>query len=232
MSTGQKQVIAIALVALLAFTACAGTQRLGQYDFRGGTLAIITFAPEHPAVLTTGTSALDPDDWLGSLIRTGSEVVREIEIQRFRARLDSAAVAVDVTDRLSARALDQTSRHLRAVPVSHVTNSDFELEVRIRRFGIAAGSWNAGTHFFVEADLLLVDGTSGRRIWRSSVTARDPVVARGRAGRGGPVGDVVTAIQLAGMSQEEIERELEALADFAADRLTLALARDLDRTRR
>jgi hypothetical protein len=45
-------------------------------------------------------------------------------------------------------------------------------------------------------------------------------------------GECATAVNLARMTTEELERHLEILADLAADRMIMALARDLDRTRR
>lgn len=210
-----------------------GTQRLGHYDFRGGTLGVVTLAPAHPEVLGTAPADLRAGgDAVESLIRIGSEVAREAEMQRFRSRLSQAAERVAVADRLSERVLDQSSTLLRATPVTGVTAPDYELEIRVRRYGITTGSPRSGTHFVVDADLILLDTRTGRSIWRNEVRARDPVGTRTVAGGDAAVENVVTAVNLARMSTEEIERHLEMLADYAADQMALALARDLDRTRR
>jgi hypothetical protein len=224
---------AVAVAALVVTAACAGTQRLGHYDFRGGTLGVVTLAPAHPEIIGAGgTDLRTSGDAVESLIRIGSEVVREAEMQRFRGRLSDAADRVAVADRMSERVLRQSATMLRATPVTGGAAPDYELEVRIRRYGIATGSARTGTDLVVDADLVLLDTRTGRRIWRNELRARDPIGTGSRAGGDASVENVLTAVNLARMTTEELERHLEILADLAADRMIMALARDLDRTRR
>lgn len=217
------------LVVLVA--SCSSRQRLGEYEYRGRTLALVSFAPAHPEVLGGAAFRADPERPLESLLRMGSEIAREIQKHQVRPRLDSAAVAVDVRERLSGQLLDDAARHLRAVPTTDPAASDYELEVRIRRYGIVASAWTSPAYFLIDADMTLLDGRTGRRIWRGRVQQRDAVRPYAVAGSR-TVSNTVSALALASMSVEEISRELENLADYAADSMLRYFARSLDQARR
>jgi len=222
----------IALIALVTAVGCAGKHRLGEYDFRDRTLAVVHIAPAHPEVLADISLDVSGENRLESVLRIGSEIAREATLHRARPRLDSAAMTVRVADRMADRVGTNASRHLRTRPVTEAMGTDYELEVRVRRYGIDADSWNSEAYFLIDADLRLLDGRTGRRIWETRVNERD--LLRSTTIRSGDrsVTNVVTAIVLASMSTAEMQRELEGLADFAADRLVDRLVRALDRARR
>lgn len=221
---------ALAVSTLLA--ACGNKQRLGQYDFRGRSLSVVTMAPPYPEVFGGARFQVDADRPIETLIRASSEIAREASAARLRPKLDSAAMNVDVAHRLSDRTLQNSARHLRAIPMADVRNPDYELEIRIRNYGITATSWSAGAYYTVTADMLLMDGRTGRRIWKTSLRARDPVRPSAIGIGDRSVTNVMTAFALASLSTEEVERALEGLADFASDALVAELARALDRVRR
>lgn len=223
------------LVLLLA--GCSNKQNLGEYDFRDRTLAVVTIAPPHPEVLTDMDVDVDTSNPLGSVLSAGAEIARQVSASEVRPRLDSAAMNVDVTDRMGERTLSRTARYLRAEPLTGdgsgaaVRDSDFELELRVARYGIVADSWTSGAYFLIDADMLLLDGDTGRRIWRTHVRATDPVRSSSVGSGNQSVSSVVTAVSLARMSTPEIERALETLADFAADHLVDEFAEALDDVR-
>jgi hypothetical protein len=219
------------VAALVLASGCSSKQRLGQYDFRGRTLGIVTSGPAHPEVLGGLSIRLDADNPAETLVRVSSEIVREAQAQRVRPRLEAAAASVDVSGRMGERTVQQAARHLRATPATG-TAVDYELEVRIRRYGIVAASWSAPAYFLIDAEMMLLDGATGRRIWKSRVRQREAVQPFALSGGDRRVTNVVTAIALANMSTSELERSLELLADYAADRLAGQLVRGLDAARR
>lgn len=224
----------VALAGALASTvllACSSKQRLGEYDYRNRSLAVVSIAPAHPEVLGGAALRLDTDRPLDALLRVGSEIAREVQKHQIRPRLDSAAVAVDVDARLSTQLLDHAARHLRATPVPDAATADYELEVRIRRYGIVASAWSAPAYFLIDADMMLLDGNSGRRIWRGRVRQRDAVRPYAATGSR-TVSNTVSAIALASMSVDDISRQLENLADYAANSMSVYFARSLDQARR
>lgn len=222
-------------IATLLLAACSNKQRLGEYDYRGRSLALVTIAPPHPEVLTGMDVDVDTDNPVASLIRAGAEIAREASVANARTRLDSAAAAVDVGDRMGDRVLRDVARYLRARPVEGAAAPaeavDYEIEVRVRRYGIVADSWTSGAYFRIDAEMMLLDGETGRRIWETDVRATEPVRHSNIGVDDRSVGNVVTAISLAEMSVAEIERALEGLADFAADHLVREFAEALDEAR-
>lgn len=215
----------------LAAWGCSSNQRLAQYDFRNRTMGVATIAPPYPEVLSEMHVAMDAQHPVLSLLKAGAEVAREVSVRDFETRLDSAAQKVNVSDRMGERVLRNGARQLRAVPVADSLNPDYELEIRVRHYGITASSWTSAAYFMIDADLRLLDGSTGRRIWKAHVRATEPVRSTSvnvdpRYDRS--VGNVITAVALSRMSSDEIERALETLADFAADRLVDKLADTLD----
>jgi hypothetical protein len=218
-------------VALVAATGCRGTGRLAEYDFRDHTVAVAyDFAP-HPDVLTGPWFPRLSDNPLKAAIEVGSRVAREVEASQIRARLDSAVAGVDVVDRMAGRTLERSARLLRMVPVDAERDAEFLVEVMLREYGIDAKDWNAAAHFFVDAEVFLIDAADGTQIWKSHVRSRDPIMPA-IFGRGTIVRDVVTAASLASLSVEEIEYALERLADYSADHITGRLRDAVEKVQR
>lgn len=232
--------VSLVLAGMLIVPACGkksppAPPPIAEYDFRGRTLAVVPIAPAHPEVLTGSSLDVDPDDGLRTLLNVGSTIAREASAHRLRPRLDSASTRVNVVERMAGRTLEHSARHLRAVPLEEDGPDDvieFELELRIRNYGIEASSWTSGAYFMIDADMLLLDGSSGRLIWRTAVAARDPVRTTSVATNDQAINEAVTAAALANMSTAEIERALESLADFSADVMVRRLAASLDAVRR
>lgn len=217
------------LVTIPAVSGCAATQHLGEYDFRQKTLAVSTLAPPYPEVLSNLWVSVDRESPLRSLIRAGAEIARHVSAEEARTRLDSAAVQVDVAGRMGRRVLQGAARQLRAQPTDRANDADYELQLRIKRYGIIAHSWSAAAYYDIDADLVLLDASTGRRIWKQHLHSKEPVGARVFAGR--TVTNVVTAASLAGATTGDMKRALEQLADFAADRFEQKLAEALDKVR-
>lgn len=219
----------ITIAASIVLSSCSNSQRLGEYDFREATLALITISPPHAEVFSRiDVPEVDTDRPLETVARVGSEAAEELSARAVRARVDSAGRSIDVSRRIGDRLLQNASRHLRSTPVEG-TRADFELEIRIRSYGISAESWRSTAYYFINADMMLLDGATGRRIWETDVRAHDAV--RSVRGAGTSVGNVIAAVELSRLSSDEIARELESLSDFAADFLLEQLVEGLDDAR-
>ncbi len=210
--------------------ACTSTGHLAEYDFRDREVAVVTVAPPRPEVLTGDAFLLDTEDVFGTLLRAGTEVLRELSAEQVRPKLDSAVAVVDVSGRMADRFLEQGARLLRAQPSPEVSGTDFEFEIRVRSYGIEADSWDSQANFFVNAEVLLLDGDTGRQIWKKEISERDPI-NRGIWGGGEAISGWVTAQALASLSTSEIVTALEALADYSADRMADELRKSLDKAR-
>lgn len=222
----------IGALLALATAGCASAGHLAEYDFRDRPVAVVTIAPPHPDVFTEG------DWWFGDrslvevVVRVAADIAREAEAGRARARLDSAVAVVDVSRRMSARVLEQGARQLRGRAVESAQDADFEVELRVERYGIQASSWDDQARFTIEAEVLLLDGDTGRVIWKAGVD-EDERVSSSTLGWALPdaVGGMVTAGQLASLSVADMTRALESLADYCADRMIEKLRRGLEKAR-
>jgi len=221
------------LGVLIAFAAagCRGTGRLADYDFRDRTIAVAYDTAPYPDVLTGPWFPDVSENPLITALKLGSRVAREVEANRIRARLDSAVNGVDVVGRMADRTLERSARILRMRPVDAEADAEFVVEVVLRKYGIDAKDWNAAAHFFIDAEVYLLDGDDGTRIWKAHVHERDAIMPA-IFGPGTVVRDVVTAATLASLSVEEIENALERLADYSADRITSRLRDAVDEVRR
>ena len=215
-----------ALVALPFLTAaCGGRHHLGDYDFTGRSIAVVAFRAPAPE-LYTGDRDVSSDNPLIAVIEAGSAVAVELESRRARSRLDSAAVAIDVGERMAERTLERASRYLGTRPVESEHEADYLLEVDVRRFGIDASGSGAAS-LFVQGEAILLDARTGREIWSEEVSAWDRLTPSVNPAHGTATGTIVTAAMLTTISVEEFGRILEQLADYAADVVASELREDL-----
>lgn len=216
----------------MAATGCASAGHLAEYDFRDRSVAVVTVAPPHPDVFTDDVVDLDGTDLAGALFRIGTDIVKESQASKARARLDSAAAAVDVAGRMGDRVLQSAARQLRARAVENAGGADYEIELHVKKYGIEADSWDDQANFVLEAEMRLLDAATGQRIWRAKVKERDAVNTSVLGWGASPsLGNVMTARALAGLSAAEMQRAMEGLADYCADRIGERLRKGLDKAR-
>lgn len=223
--------VVLRIAVLLAIGGCASSNILHEYDFRNRTLSVVSDIPTRPEVLTSpyflGELSGDP---VQDLLRAGARVVREVEAEAVQGRLDAASERVDIGYVLEDNTLDRAARYLGADVAPADVAGDYLMELIVVEYGIDAEAWDAAAHFYIEADVTLLDADSGSEIWRSEVTARDPIgpAILGRS----EVRDLVTAAMLATLSVDEMVTVLESLADFSGRVVTDQLRDDLREARR
>jgi len=221
----------VCVAVLIAMAAgCGSSNRLREYEFGDRTAAALMAVPPLPEVSTHSFVGIDAKDPVGSVIRISTTIAKEIEAHRAEARLDSAMTGVDVPERIRVRTLERCSKYLHYRPTEDTQDADFLFDMRIRHYGIDAGSWRASVHFKMDAEVQLLDNRRGVRVWKTRVKERLPIT-QGIFGLGGATGDVITAVVLAKLSVEELVRGFEHLADYTADRIARKLQHDFAEAR-
>jgi len=166
--------------------------------------------------------------WWQELLHLGSHVARDYQADQVGEKLWRAADSVDIAGLTADGVLERAADLLRGRPVESIQESDFQIEIRIKEYGIAAGSWDARAFFFVKADVFILDGETGRRIWKESVDASDPVNPHGWL-FGGTLANLVSARELSNLSVSEIRDALVGLADYSAVKVAEKLEAGLEK---
>lgn len=224
-----RRMAVICMTAGVLLAACGGGHELEQYSFAGSTLAVADYPVPAPD-LWTGAYDVDGNDLVTALVDAGSHAVREVEGQRARARLDSAAHLVDVRERMSRWTLERAARYLGASPVDDPATADYLLEIYVRQFGIDARDGRPA-RMFMKVEAVLLDRRTGYEAWNVVVSSNDRLTPAVRGGGPIPV-DIVTAATLHRLTVAQLRDELAGLTDFTADYLTNELREDLREVRR
>ena len=145
-----------------------------------------------------------------------SKAAKDVEARRARARMDSAATRLRLTDSLARRTLDRASRYLGTRPVGSAANPDFVLEVHLRNFGLdASGSGAAG--LYTNAEVVLLDQRSGARDLECARARHRPPHARLVRGAGDVGGSILSAGTLHTMSVADFQQALDQLMTLSAN---------------
>lgn len=220
------------LLLVVSTSACASTGRLGEYDFNGRSLTVVVDAPRHPEVFDSSVPMIDDDeqDTLGDVFaRVGSALLRDVSAAEAQQRLSAAADRVNPAELIGTRALERSARILRMEPVADGA-ADFELELRIERYGLTSNDWNAQAFFMVEGRMFLIDSADGSVVWETGLSEYD-AVNRGDTDLGDNATNVVTAAIFATLSEDQMATALEAVAQHAADHAADRLRAGFDKAR-
>jgi hypothetical protein len=215
--------IAIAAFALTA--GGCGKHYLNQYDFSQKTLALVFIEPPQPELLHGWYNLDVGSNAVTAVVGAGAKVAKEMEARRASARLDSAAVGLDVTTKLAQRTLERVSRYLGTRIVSTPEGADYVLELNMRSFGIDARS-NRTTSLYARAEAVVLDRRSGREIWSEDVRGTDrltPYVI----GTATVPSAIFTAATLHQVTVADFREALDQLITFTSDIITNELREDL-----
>ncbi|MBN1481324.1 hypothetical protein EH223_03025 [candidate division KSB1 bacterium] len=224
-----KYIMVLFFSAFMVLLACS-SNKLVEYDLREADIAARTFMPPRANVFTDLNVNFNPHDIVGTAISVGSTVARENEAIKARARLDSAMQMVDVPAIIEEEVLFRAAEMLNFRPVNEVKAADFVFNMRMEKYGIDAKGWDAGTFFVIESKVELIDNQLQRRIWKRSVTAREPLSPR-VFGISTPIENVMDAVALSQLSVDEMAAGMEFLANFSAEIIAEKLYRDYIKSR-
>ena len=217
--------IRVGVVLLALASAGCGKHYLSQYEFSQKTLALVFIDPPEPELLHGWYNVDVGYNAVQAVVGTGAKVAKEVEARRASARLDSAALKVDIDERLAQRTLERASRFLGTRIVDSPDDADFVLELNMRAFGIDARS-NQATYLYTRAEAVLLDRQTGREVWSDDVRGSDrltPYVV----GSANVPSAIFTAATLHTVTVAEFQEALEQLVGLTADAITNELREKL-----
>lgn len=227
---------------LLIAPGCVSTGRLAEFDFSDRSIVATSWRPVAP-VLELSVNEEDEDDdpdeeeeeddapgLLEVLAVTASVVYEIVEVERAEDKLMAASREIDVAERVSETAIDETARLLGARVEIDEEAADFELRIAVPSYGLeVAEAWeNSG--FWMSVDAELIHRASNAVVWSTSVEATDrtyeePLISDAT------LNSILNATDLSEMTVETVVWELESLADHCAYLVVEQLARSLEKVR-
>jgi hypothetical protein len=215
-------ILLVASIGLLPATSCVSTGRLGEFNLQGRRMAAVMKAPPRAEVFADSAIWINPHDVMGTVLRAGSAIAKQVEAQEVRDLMRDAVAQAQIPEQIRRRILEKGAQILKCEPVRELEQSEVFFDLEIRRYGVDAGSPFANVEFVIDIKARLRDTRTGDGIWRASISEREPV-SPSVFGLGDIVGNVVSAAVLAELSEEEIVTGLKLLADDAADRVSIRL---------
>lgn len=227
-----KHLLQACFIFILIFLlfSCSSSNKLKLYQFNNSTASASEPLAPPATVFTHSSLWIDEQDPLGSLVRIGTTIAKEVEAVKVRAKLDSALELVDIPMQIKEKTLIQCSRFMRYQPVENTADSDFLFTFHIKKYGIEAKNWSATAFFNLKVQVDLLDNKNEKRIWKKKVTVNQPITSR-IFGIGESLGNVFTAVALSRLTVDQIANGLENLADFAADEISRKLRDDYMKSR-
>ncbi len=221
------------VVLAFAWAGCSGVNKLAEHDYEGKTMAVTAPLAPRPEIFTDNPA--DDEDvprrgnrlmrTLAAVAEVASEVAEAFTAADAQAKLDSAAVLVDVSAMVADGMKDAAIRYLNVVGTGDANAADYVLEVNIEKHGIYSGSnYDQRLEYRLEAKPVLMDNRTGEVIWRRTVK-QDYPFTEGSTSR--TLARTGNAIALSELTVDELALVLESMANDAARDIARKLSDDI-----
>ena len=225
----QYAIVLVAAVAL-GFAGCASTD-LALYDFDDQRMSVDARVAPDAEIDASYSIVVDSDDPIRTALSIGSSLAKANQVAQVEARLHGALQQTDIRTIVE----DELSEFVETTLGSRIAESrgeaDLQLLIYVESYGIDAGGPGSGIEFQMSVTAALFDVQTGDRIWRTREHVSEPA-SPGVFGLPAVAGNVLSAVALADLTEEEIARGLERLARDAAWDIGLELQDDIYRARR
>lgn len=221
------------VVIAFASAGCSGVNKLADHDYEGKTMAVTAPLAPRPEIFTDDPA--DDEDaprrgnrlmrTLAAVAEVASEVAEAFTAADAQAKLDSAAVLVDVSATVADGMKDAAIRYLNVVGTGDAHAADYVLEVNIEKHGIYSGSnYDQRLEYRLEAKPVLMDNRTGEVIWRRTVK-QDYPFTEGSTSR--TLARTGNAMALSELTVDELALVLESMANDAARDIARKLSDDI-----
>ena len=223
-----QKYIAIIILGVIGLAGCASTE-LAYYDFASETMSVNVRVAPDARVYASYSVVVDPEDPVETALSIGSSLAKASQVREAERKLYSALENVDLHEFVEDELTEFVETSLGSRVVEERRRAKLQLLVEIESYGIDAVE--SGVNFQMSAVATLRDVERSDRVWRGRESVSQPV-SPSVFGLSGAAGNVLSAVALSRVSEEEIARGLERLARDAAWEIGLNLERDIYRARR
>ena len=224
--TIRRILVSFGLTLLLAFCMCCSMNRLQGYAFREQTASALLAYPPPPEIFADNWADVDFSNPVTAIIGIGTGIAKEVQIDKTRAKMDSAMQMVDIPEIVRIETLERGADYLHYRSTDDIEDSDYLFDIEIEHYGIDAKSWTASVHFKLDAKITLLDNRTTREVWRSCFKEKIPVSGE-IFGLPGAAGNIINAVSLS-----RLKDGLEDLAVQTADRIVRKLQKDFSKKNR
>ena len=226
MNQTKKNVIWLVLIGFSLFTFhCGSSNRFREYELRDKPTAAVMTTPPHAQIVTESVDDGEPDTFLGTAIRIGTTIARDIEAQKAQERLNSAMLRVDIPERIREKTLQKSSEYLYFSPINEAKEADFLFIMDIKKFGIEAKSWDSSVFFRMDIKVRFIDNQRNIEIWKKGIKEKHPITDS-MFHLGDTAGNVVTAVALSKLSKKDMIAGFSNLADYVANQIAEKIHKD------
>ena len=197
---------------------CGSSNRLREYEFNNTTAAARMAIPPRAQVFSQSFNNPDKGDIISTAINIGTSIAKGVEAAKAQKRLNAAMEQVDVPEHIRRRTLKRCSEYLHFQPINSTSNADFLYLMKIKKYGIEADSWDSSVYFKIDVRIRMVDNKKNIEVWKRTVK-ENQLISSEVFGLGGTVGNVINAVALSQLSEEEMIVGFTHLAEFVANRI-------------
>ena len=218
--------VSIAAAFGLSAMSCTTVNRLGEFDVQGKSLAAEMRLPPPPEMDVHYRVNVDFSDPIGMAITFGTNIAKAANADRVDALMREALMAVDVPSIVRDEAYSASLSVLDAIQEDNPRNADYVLNLDIHRYGVHAGSWATAVTLRIRMTARLLSNETGEVVWRRDLEV-DRHATPVMFGLDPNIGNVVTAGELASLSEEGLELGFAELARDTALTVARTLQDDL-----
>ena len=210
--------LSLFLVVGLTLIQCGSSNRLREYEFRSKTAAARMAAPPRAQVFSESFFNPGSGNIVSAAINIGTSIVKGVEAAKAQKRLNAAMDQVDVPEHIRRQTLKRCSEYLHFQPINSTSDADFLYLMKIKKYGIEADSWDSSVYFKIDVRIKLIDNKKNIEVWKRTVKERQ-LISGEVFGLGDASGNVINAVALSQLSEEEMIVGFSHLAEYVADRI-------------
>ncbi len=220
MENQTKKIILLLLIFIFGLTLiqCGSSNRLREYEFKNTTAAARMATPPRAQIFSDSFYNPDKGDIVSTAINIGTSIVKGVEAAKAQKRLNAAMDQVDVPEHIRRQTLKRCSEYMHFKAIQKTADADFVYWMKIKKYGIEAKSWDSSVYFKIDVRVRLIDNKNNIEVWKKTVREKQPISGE-VFGLSDAVGDVINAVALSQLTEEEMIVGFSYLSDFVADRI-------------